>query len=435
MEKSPNESMSGDTKDNTKEQLEVIKQAIHSLDTDVNLSDELERLVQDYKKAKLKLKHRQNPRQVPPRIISEEWNNTQQKEDIFEKPLMRNLHLSFREINDSQLRLCLLSLAIFPENTIIKKRSLIYWWIGEGLVSQGGDKTAEQVGEKVYNELLKQGLIEPDDNDRSPLMNRCKMNPLIRYMLISVAEEVGFFFPSKDNNTPEDLRNCSLSSSHLRLIVGGEDSPQYEKLAKDEEVSTVFNVNKQYLNLPHHWLSNMRKLKVLQLGRWQHSPMHHIEVDDQKFLDELGVHHKHLKFLSLRGISRITSLPDSIVQLVNLEILDLRACHNLEKLPKDIAYLKKLTHLDVSECYLIERMPKGTEKLSSLQVLKGFVVGTARKNPCMISNLQKLTKQRRLSIYIGHGVARWEEQFESLKGVASLCSLTISWGVTSQGNA
>lgn len=225
MEKSPNESMSGDTKDNNKGQLEVIKQAIDCLDTDVNLSDKLEGFVQYYK-AKLKSKPRQNLRQVPPPIISGEWKLV--RKDIIEKlqPSFCNIFSSqLSDINRSQLRLCLLSLAIFPENSIIKKRSLIYWWIGEGLVFPGGGKTAEQVGEEVYNELLKQGLIEPDDNDRSPLMNRCKMNPLIRYMLISVTEEAGFFFPSEDNNTPEDLRNCSLSSSHMRLIVGGKDGP------------------------------------------------------------------------------------------------------------------------------------------------------------------------------------------------------------------
>ncbi|KAL3719097.1 hypothetical protein ACJRO7_004100 [Eucalyptus globulus] len=287
-----------------------------------------------------------------------------------------------------------------------------------GLVSQREDKTTEQVGEEVYNELLQQGLIEPNDNDLSPLVNKCKMHPLIRYTLISETKKAGFFyFKSKDKTSSEDLEN--LSSSRLCLIVD---------LAKDGDVHTVFNVNQQYLSLQHHSLSDMKKLVVLQLGRWQHSPNYHIEVDDQKFLDDLGVHHKHLKFLSLQGISRIATLPDSIVELVSLEILDLQACHNLEKLPEDIASLKKLTHLDVSECYLIERMPKRTEKLSSLQVLKGVVIGTAWRSPCMISDFGKLTKLRRLSIYIGRGATIWDEEFASLKGIASLCSPTISCG-------
>ncbi|KAF8009958.1 hypothetical protein BT93_J0821 [Corymbia citriodora subsp. variegata] len=348
---------------------------------------------------------------------------------------MKNLQLSYHNIGSLQLKLCFLSFALFPGDSIIKKRSLIYWWIGEGFVSNRGDKTAEQVGEELYDKLIKQGLIEPDDNDPSPLINRCKINPCIRYMLISLAREAGFFYFNSENETsPEVLRKCCFSSSRLHLILGG--AVGLPELAKDEEpnkdidVSTVFNVNQQYLRLQPQWLLNMKKLAVLQLGRWLHSPNYHIEVHDQSFLNDFGDHHKHLKFLSLQGISRITTLPDSIVKLVSLEILDLRACHNLEKLPEDIASLKKLTHLDVSECYLIDRMPKGIEKLSSLQVLKGFVIGTARKNPCKISDLKILTKLRRLSIYIGRGAVITSAESASLKYVASLCSLTISWGVT-----
>ncbi|KAL3719083.1 hypothetical protein ACJRO7_004086 [Eucalyptus globulus] len=424
MEKSPYKSVSGDTKGKTRVQSwEEIVQAIQNI-MDTNLSEDklvtLEFLVQHYRKVNSFLRHRENQRKVPPPIISAEWREWAEES----KKLLTT------KLQPSETNLCLLSLAIFPENSIIKKRSLIYWWIGQDLVSQKEDKTAEQVGEEVYNELLQQDLIEPDDNDASPLKNRCKMKPLIRYRLLLEAKEAGlFYFESKDETSHEDLKN--LSSSRLRLIVGGRDSPQYEKLAKDEHVHTVFNVNQQYIELQSGLLSNMKKLAVLQLGRWQHSPTYHIEVDDQKFLDDLGVHHKHLKFLSLRGISRIIALPDSIVELVSLEILDLRACHNLEKLPEDIASLKKLTHLDISECYLIERLPKGTEKLSSLQVLKGFVIGTARKNHCKISDLRNLTKLRRLSICIGRGAAIGAGEFVSLKEVASLCSLTISWGVTS----
>ncbi|KAK3409062.1 hypothetical protein EUGRSUZ_J01171 [Eucalyptus grandis] len=431
MEKSLYESMSGDTKDRTKVQSweEIVQAMRNDMNTDPSEDQlvTLEGLVQGYRKVKSFSKHRKNQREVPLPILSEGWR--ERAEESKNLPM-----LSQPNEWSSPLKRCLPSFAIFPENSIIKKRSLIYWWIGQDLVSQRGEKTAEQVGEEVYNELLQGGLIEPDDNDPSPLMNRCKMHPLIRYWLISKAEEEGFFYFTKDKTSSEDPGN--LSSGRLRLIVGGlivggEDGPKHIDMANDEDVHTVFNVNQQYLSLQPRLLSNMKKLAVLQLGRWQHSPMHHIEVDDQKFLDDLGAHHKHLKFLSLRGISRITALPDSIVELVSLEILDLRACHNLEKLPEDIASLKKLTHLDVSECYLIERMPKGTEKLSSLQVLKGFVIGTARKNPCRISDLGILKKLRRLSIYIGRGAAIRDGEFASLKEVASLCSLTISWGVTS----
>ncbi|KAI3415027.1 uncharacterized protein J3R85_015610 [Psidium guajava] len=415
---------------------ESTRALLTNLEKDVKRAEsklgELEHLMQEYRKfkeAKSSSKHQQQEKTVQPLIISKDLELA--KDRLIKNHLMKNLRLSYHNMGSPQLKMCFLSLAVFPWNSIIKKRSLVYWWIGEGLVSKSSDKTAEEVGEEVYDKLIKQGLIEPDDDGRSPLMNRCKIHPCIRYMLISLAQEAGlFYFSSKDETSPEVLHKSPLSSSRLRLL-GEENSLPYREAVKDEDVSTVFNVNKKYLSLPHAWLLKMKKLAVLQLGRWLHSPIHHIEVDDQRFLDDLGVLHKHLKFLSLRGISRNTTLPDSIVKIDSLEILDLRACHNLEKLPEDIGSLKKLTHLDISECYLIDRMPKGTEKLSSLQVLKGFVVGTARRNPCKISDLKNLTKLRRLSIYIGRGAPTTGVKFASLKDVESLCSLTISWRVTS----
>ncbi|KOM37530.1 hypothetical protein LR48_Vigan03g091200 [Vigna angularis] len=109
-------------------------------------------------------------------------------------------------------------------------------------------------------------------------------------------------------------------------------------------------------------------LEVLQLRRWQDSPLHHIEVGSQEFLRRLRTL-KQLKYLSLRGMSRIFELPSSITELESLVILDLKACHNLERLPDDISSMKSLTHLIMSECCLLEGMPKGIEKLTNLQRL------------------------------------------------------------------
>ncbi|KAI3455187.1 hypothetical protein Pfo_011850 [Paulownia fortunei] len=118
--------------------------------------------------------------------------------------------------------------------------------------------------------------------------------------------------------------------------------------------------------------------------RWQWFPRHHIEIEDTKFLDKLGTQ-KQLKYLSLRGISRITTLPPSIRTLAS-----------------DIGSLSKLTHFIISECYLLEGLPKGLEKISSLEVLKGYVViDYWRKNPCSLWSLSELKALRTLNISVG----------------------------------
>jgi hypothetical protein len=74
-------------------------------------------------------------------------------------------------------------------------------------------------------------------------------------------------------------------------------------------------------------------------------------------------------------------------------------------------------HLDVSECYLLERMPKGIDTLDSLQVLKGFLIGSSKNTPCRLGDLRSLKRLRRLSIYIGNDA---EIQGGQLKGMSHL---------------
>ena len=73
-------------------------------------------------------------------------------------------------------------------------------------------------------------------------------------------------------------------------------------------------------------------------------------------------------------------------------------------------------------------MPKGIEELSALQVLKGFVIGIVRRNPCRVSDLAQLKGLRKLSIRIGNE-ALAEGEFSNLKDFKALQILVISWGI------
>ncbi|XP_054820683.1 disease resistance RPP13-like protein 4 [Prosopis cineraria] len=293
-----------------------------------------------------------------------------------DNPIMKSLRVSYDFLGDEfNLKICLLLLAIFPENVVLKKRLLIYWWIGERLVRD------EKEGEKIFDELLQHELIIPYRTGKCPIVNKCQVHPWIRYMLISIA-------------------------------------------TKREEKILHLDDGKSYLNWEDDWLSKLKSLWVLQLGRWQASPKHHIEVKGDSLLKGLGVQ-RELKYLSLRGISRITELPASIAELTRLEILDLKACHNLETLPKEIASLTKLTHLDVSECYLMESLPKELANLTSLQVLKGFIIGNSGRT---LEHLWELDKLERLSIHIGSEAVLKGDEFDGLKEFKKLRCLKISWG-------
>nr|POE70295.1 disease resistance rpp13-like protein 4 [Quercus suber] len=251
--------------------------------------------------------------------------------------------------------------------------------------SQNSDgKTAEETGNEYFKDFIKNRIIEPVHKKLRQNSENCKMHPTIRAAIIKLAEENDFVsFDQRGNPTADFKRVDSFSK--------------------------------------------MKNLKVLQLGRWKASAKQLVEVEDTEFLKGLKKM-KRLRYFSLRGISGITELPNSICKLSSLRILNLSGCDNLEKLPDGIGSLKQLTHLDMSECYLISHMPKGLTCLSELRVLKGFVIGTQRSRGhyCKLAHLAVLQHLKKLSIHVDK-TEDAEQDLLSLPQFGNLRSLSVAW--------
>ncbi|KAL6138178.1 hypothetical protein ACLB2K_063463 [Fragaria x ananassa] len=305
----------------------------------------------------------------------------------------------YNSLGSVTTKLCLLCLAVFPANAVLKKRRL-------------ASSTTK-------------GCTEPVRKKRRSDLHSFKLHPLIRSAVIRMAKVVEFLhFDDEWRPTTE------FSRSYRACLVSGR--PHLELVTKTdmelEKLQTIFNVNESYPNFSKVEWSRLKNVKVLYLGRWHSRAKHHIEVVDIDFLKGL-MFMTRLRFLSLRGISGIMELPDSLCKLVCLEILDLGACHNLEALPEKISSLKKLTHLDMSECYLLDRMPKGIASLSELEVLKGFIIGDHRHNTsCNLHDLSGLQKLKKLTINTSRVDFPKEEELTVLQGFGSLLKLTIAWG-------
>ncbi|KAI7993546.1 Disease resistance RPP13-like protein 4 [Camellia lanceoleosa] len=292
---------------------------------------------------------------------------------------------------------CLKFFLIFPAMATIKKRIMIYWWIGrhteEEIVLW---KTAEDIVNDILDELTAKGFIEPIYKNCGSVVHSYRIPPCIRSAL-----EI-----KRDWCTSDYFQHGCLTC-WKRCIV---------------------NVDAAIIDGRHEIIfKGDTNLKVVYLGRWQNSVTHHIEVPDIKILNALK-NMKQLRFLSLRGISLITEFPQFISQLTNLMILDLKACHNLEVVPNWIGLLKNLTHLDISECYLLDHMPKGLGALSNLQVLKGFIIGESKdKKSCTMDDLTKLSKLQKLSISTSMKEFPTDLQLRHLQRLKSLQKLKISW--------
>ncbi|BAT88884.1 hypothetical protein LR48_Vigan09g009000 [Vigna angularis] len=338
--------------------------------------------------------------------------STQQPEEL--EVIKKN----YESLGDIEMKF-LKSLLHFPKNSVMKRRNIILWWVGVGLVEM---EAAKENGEYMFGKLMDHKLILPDKYD---FVNKLfKVNPLV--------------YGVHDESRKKAKEGKKLFQTYSEIVTSSHQSDSPKCLALNElkvELSdafgsksnhfrSIFNTGASYLIFGSQRMAKMKGLEVLQLGRWLHaSPKHHIEVNGEEFLKELRNQEK-LKYLSLRGISRISQLPDSIFQLKSLETLDLKACHNLETLPRDIALLKNLKHLNLSQCYLLDRMPKGIDKLNKLEVLKGFVIGSSDK----ISDLAKLSKLKQLSIHLGSGVSV-QDKGSALQNLSALEKLKISWGV------
>lgn len=341
-----------------------------------------------------------------------------------------NFQRKFKDLK-YEWKFCLLCFAAFPENAIVRKRLVENWLSTEdenkAAANEAGDNREEEnkSGEKKIGEILDKLVFEEFIDPvykkrRKDNINRFKMHPLARLAVIKFTGEIN---DSGHNPSCHWARmEGSEKGSTQLLTVSGTRCRDYEKLL------ALVNVREQFPDFHSKWFSNLKKVKVLYLGRWKNSAKHFVEVQGSKFLKELK-NMSDLRLLSLQGVYGIREIPSSIANLLDLTILDLRCCYYLTKLPKGLGSLKKLTYLDISECYLIEYMPKELSLLSELQVLKGFVVTKSNDEICTLDELgRSLTKLTKLSIYVNKNAIPIEKLSESLQNFKNLLKLKIAWG-------
>ncbi|KAE9459302.1 hypothetical protein C3L33_08812, partial [Rhododendron williamsianum] len=326
---------------------------------------------------------------------------------------------------DIQQQNFLLYFSFFPENTQIRKKVPTYLWMGEGETHTSGAEDLVDVADRLLKVLIANRFIEPvDEKEDIGDFNVCSINPDTRSALLTIAHRKGFFeFDPDGNPTADSLRAWMVKSQ--------EGSLRHSSMTSDnnDNFVTLFNINENILDFPDSWLSKKKNISVIHVGNWSSSSTgKYIEAESSDFLRYLG-DAKHLRCLSLNGITGIAKLPNSISKLEYLTILDLKSCRDLENLPRQIGMLKRLTHLDLSDCPLLDKMPKGLASLSELRVLKGFIINRPRKhiNQCTLGDLVKLEKLRKLSLYADKETTGENGELNCISEFRSLTILTISW--------
>ncbi|KAL5208885.1 hypothetical protein ABZP36_033320 [Zizania latifolia] len=105
------------------------------------------------------------------------------------------------------LKSIFLYLSIFPENHEIRCTRLLRRWMAEGYIAKNRDMHVEEVGERIYNELINRSMIQPCKKKINPYVSvaRCRVHSMVLQIILSKSMEENQLFLVKKhcNEIPE----------------------------------------------------------------------------------------------------------------------------------------------------------------------------------------------------------------------------------------
>ncbi|KAL9464539.1 hypothetical protein AB3S75_002195 [Citrus x aurantiifolia] len=338
-----------------------------------------------------------------------EWRRTADnfRDELAENDdsVMASLQLSYDEL-PPYLKSCFLSFSVYPEDCVIRKEQLVYWWIGEGFVPQRNGRSSIEAGEDCFSGLTNRCLVEVVDKAYNKMISTCKIHDMVRDLVIRVAEEDAFSKPNGLNcrhlGVTSDVESKQLISNlKLRALMSTTKTAEVNNIASN--LATKF--------------SECRYLRVLDISRSI------FELPLKGLLSQTGSL-QHLSYLCLSNTHPLIHLPPSLKKLKNLQILDVSYCQNLKMLPSYVQSFIQLRALDVTHCGSLQYLPKGFGKLLNLEVLLGFrPARSSQPEGCRISELKNLTRLRKLGLQLTCGD---EIEEDALVNLRELQFLSIS---------
>ncbi|KAK1320177.1 Disease resistance protein RPM1 [Acorus calamus] len=243
------------------------------------------------------------------------------------EPLKSILNLSFIDL-PYYLKNCFLYCSIFPEDQVIKRKTLIRLWIAEGFVQERRGNTLEDVAEDYFNELVFRSMLQATKTNDFGWVKSCRMHDLMRELAKSISEKENFCvaYDGDHGDWAGDKRTRRLSIHKI-----GNSVPQ-KFFALHIRSFFLFAPTGFSLFSINTATSCFRSLRVLEL-----KGSHIDRVPDEVF------NLFNLHYLSLRE-TRVKHLPESLGRLQTLQTLDLWYS-NVEILPRSIVKLRKLRHL------------------------------------------------------------------------------------------
>ncbi|GLU24095.1 hypothetical protein SLE2022_400590 [Rubroshorea leprosula] len=222
--------------------------------------------------------------------------------------------------------------------------------MANGFLSNSKSDKAEDVGNQYFNDLVSNYLLEDVDMDECGNMKFCKMHDEVHNLALLSAKYETYIWPDT-HPVEESVRHMRVQSDENLQAVPEGVAQRLRSLFLDVDVLN---------RMP----KKTRSLQSLKLAA----------ANANELKSSLGRLKYYMKYLDISG-SAIERLPKSVTKLYNLQTLRFTGCNSLEKLPSGIKNLVSLRHIYFDD----ERyVPSSIGKLTSLQTLPLFVVGTEK---------------------------------------------------------
>nr|UBY07507.1 NBS-LRR disease resistance protein [Dasypyrum villosum] len=229
------------------------------------------------------------------------------------------------------LKSCFLYMPIFPEDHKVGRGRLARRWSAEGYSMEVHGRSAEEVADSYFMELISRSMILPSQQSihSTKGIDSCQVHDLIREIGISKSMEENLVFTLEEGCSS----NRQVTVRHLAISANWKgDKSEFESKVDMSRLRSItcFGEWKTF------FIS--QKMKLVRV----------LDLEDTTGLYDRHLKHVgkllHLRYLSVRGCNDIVHLPDSLCSLRQLETLDVRDTQ-IMMLPKKIIKLQKLNNL------------------------------------------------------------------------------------------
>jgi len=234
----------------------------------------------------------------------------------------------------------------------------VHRWIAEGYSTKVLGKSAAEIAESHFMELIDRSMILPNKTTyfSQKVINSCQVHDLMREISISKAAEENLVFRLEEGCSS----NTNGTARHLTISANWKgDEADFESMVDVSRIRSLTVFGKWR---PFFISDKMRFLRVLDLQNTSGLCNHHLEHIGKLL---------HLRYLSLRGCRGIYHLPDSVGSMRQLQTLDIRSTW-IAMLPKTIVKLKQLQYLRVGglrtdRVYFLRRLKRKCAAFCSCQ--------------------------------------------------------------------